>query len=109
MKQFYSFHFGNDMRPSAENLKARERFLTPRYYSMLTESPAPELDPFTMTQEYPRTFKIGACHAASPTDIDFQVQLYWRDDEKTQQQEVQANLVKHENAWLLDGVVSKGR
>jgi predicted DNA-binding transcriptional regulator AlpA len=97
------------MRPSAENLKVRERFLTPRYYSMLTGSSASELDPFTMTQEYPRTFKIGACHAASPTDLHFQVQLYWRDDEKTQQQEVQANLVKQDNAWLLDGVGSKSR
>ena len=30
VKRFYSLHFGNDMRPSAENLKASEPYLTRR-------------------------------------------------------------------------------
>lgn len=106
-KRFYSFHFANEMRLTDEGLKARQRFLTPRYFEMLSAGEAGDLDPFTMTSEYPRTFKIGECREASATDVDLQVQLYWRDDEKTVQQEVVANLVKQGDAWLLDGVGSK--
>ena len=31
VKQFYSFHFGNDMKPNFENLKQRDKFLSPDY------------------------------------------------------------------------------
>lgn len=108
-RQFYSFHFGNEMRPSAENFKARERYLTPRYFASLATYPENGADPFTLTTEYPRTFKLAECKASSPTDIDLKIQIYWRDDTKTEQQAVQANFVKQDGKWLLDGVGSKGR
>mgnify|MGYP003382221551 CR=1 FL=1 len=108
-RQFYSFHFGNEMRPTAENFKARERYLTPRYFAALANYPDNEHDPFTLTKDYPRTFKLAECKAASPDSIDLKIQLYWRDDLKTVQQEVQANFVKQDGKWLLDGVGSKGR
>ncbi len=108
-RQFYSFHFGNEMRPSADNFKARERYLTPRYFASLASYPENGADPFTLTTDYPRTFKLAECKAASPTDIDLKIQIYWRDDLKTEQQEVQANFVKQDGKWLLDGVGSKGR
>ncbi|MBK8302031.1 MAG: hypothetical protein IPK98_00925 [Chloracidobacterium sp.] len=97
------------MRPSADNFKARERYLTPRYFAALATYPEKERDPFTLTTEYPRTFKLAECKAASPDSIDLKIQLYWRDDTKTVQQEVQANFVKQDGKWLLDGVGSKGR
>jgi len=108
-KQFYSFHFGNDMRASGENYKLRERFLTPRYYTALTSAEAGSLDQFTLTEEYPRTFKIGECKADSPMNVSLQIQLYWRDDYSTVQQEVVANMVNEGGKWLLDGVGSKKR
>jgi len=109
-KQFYSFHFANDMSPSTENLEARQRFLTPRYFAALPSAMVGDHDPFTMsTAKYPRTFKIGECREVSPTDVDLQVQLYWKDDQETVQQEVVANVVKHGDSWLIDGVGSKGR
>ena len=108
-KRFYSFHFANDMRPSADNFKARERYLTPRYFASLTAYPENESDPFTLTTEHPRTFKIAECKAVSSDDIDLKIQLYWRDDAKTVQQEVQANFINQDGKWLLDGVGSKDR
>ncbi|MFN0140242.1 MAG: hypothetical protein ACKVQW_09170 [Pyrinomonadaceae bacterium] len=107
VKQFYSFHFGNDMRPSTENLKLRERFLTKRLYSMLAAAPESDVDPFSMTREFPRTFKIGECNVDSATSVDFRVQLYWRDDERTVQQEIVANAVMENSTWLIDSVGSK--
>ena len=38
VKRFYSFHFGNDMRPSPENLKVREQFLTSELIKTLAGS-----------------------------------------------------------------------
>ena len=108
-KQFYSFHFGNEMRPSAENLRSRERFLTPRYFEALTASGEASLDQFTLTENYPKSFKIGECKADTATNVDLQIQLYWKDDYKTVQQEVVANMVKENGKWLLDGVGSKKR
>ena len=108
-KQFYSFHFGNDMRATAENYKLRERFLTPRYYTALAAAAEGSLDQFTLTQDHPKTFKIGECKADSATNVDLQIQLYWRDDYNTVQQEVVANMVNESGKWLLDGVGSKKR
>lgn len=108
-KQFYSFHFGNEMRPSPENLRSRERFLTPRYFSALTASEESSLDQFTLTENYPKSFKIGECRADTPTNVDLQIQLYWKDDYNTVQEEVIANMLKENGKWLLDGVGSKKR
>lgn len=108
-KQFYSFHFGNEMRPSPDNLKSRERFLTPRYFTALTASGEGSLDQFTLTENYPKSFKIGECRDDTATKVDLQIQLYWKDDYKTVQQEVVANMVKESGKWLLDGVGSKKR
>ncbi len=107
VKQFYSFHFGNDMRPAAENLKLREKFLTARYYSIVSSLVESDTDPFTMTREFPRTFKIGECKEMSPASVDFQIQLYWRDDEQTVQQEVMAKVIRENGSWLVDDVGSK--
>lgn len=108
-KQFYSFHFGNEMRPSPEALKSREQFLTPRYYTALSAAEGGPWDQFTLTEKYPKTFKIGECMADTATNIDLQIQLYWRDDYNTVQQEVVANMVKESGKWQLDGVGSKKR
>ena len=97
------------MGPTNEGFRARQRYLTPRYFEMLSAGEASDLDPFTMTREYPRTFKIGECREVSPTDVDLQIQLYWKDDEKTVQQETIANMVRQGDEWLLDGVGSKTR
>jgi hypothetical protein len=104
VKQFYSFHFGNDMHPSAENLKARERFLTKDLYAQLSQDTSGATDYFTASTEPPKTFKIAKCVEKGPGDVDMQVQVYWRDDAKTQQKEVHVETVKTGDAWLINKV-----
>lgn len=103
-RRFYSFHFGNDMIPLAENLKQRRRFLTPEYFDRLTAANAGDIDPFTMSAEPPRTFKIGVCRQTDPAAIDMQIQLYWRDDKATVQREVTATLARSNGEWLISKV-----
>lgn len=103
VKQFYSFHFGNDMHPTAENLKARERFLTNDLFQTLSKS-AGSTDYFTASDEPPKTFKIGKCEAPQPDKANVQVQVYWRDDAKTVQKEVNVEAVKTGDTWLINKV-----
>lgn len=106
VKHFYSFHFGNDMRPTAENLKMRERFLTPELARQLENAPQTSKDYFTASDQAPKTFKIGKCDEKDPTHTEFQVQLYWRDDIETVQKEVHAQAVKTVDGWLINKVTN---
>ena len=73
VKRFYSFHFGNDMRPSAENLKRRQAYLTPELFKELSAKPETKQDYFTATEDYPRAFRVGACKDASADRVTMQV------------------------------------
>src|ERR1043166_1296736 len=112
VKRFYSFHFGNDMSPSPENLKARQRFLTDDLYHALRESTFGKTDYFTKSDDYPRTFKIGKCtHTPDASNLTMQVQLYWRDDQSTVQKEVEVDVLNRGNVvsddmWLINKVTN---
>jgi hypothetical protein len=107
VRQFYSFHFGNDMKPSAENLKLREKFLTPDLVKTLSASTETSVDYFTVTADYPKSFRIGECKTVSPAETEFQVVLLWRDDTRSEQKEVAVKAVKKDDKWLIDKVLSK--
>jgi len=108
-KRFYSFHFGNDMQYSRENLDLRKSYLTPAFYESLKSWRSGIRDPFTRaTDDFPRTFKIGRCSELSDSQVDMQIQIYWKDDHATVQQELAAFLDKSGDTWLLSGVEPPG-
>ena len=104
VKQFYSFHFGNDMNPSPANLKARERFLTPELYRQLSAQSDSGVDYFTASDTPPKTFKIAQCTAEGDDKADIHVQIYWREDPKVTQKEVHVEAVKSGESWLVNKV-----
>jgi len=55
----------------------------------------------------PTTFKIGKCEAVTETKAEMQVQLYWREDGKTDQKEVFAELTRTNDRWLIEKVESR--
>ena len=102
VREFYSFHFGNDMKFSPGNLKLRERFLTPE----LSERIAAEqegVDPFTTgTTDFPKAFRVGECKQISTERNEFQVLLFWRDDTRSEQREINVEAVKQSEKWLVN-------
>lgn len=104
VKQFYSFHFGNDMHPSKENLKARQKYLTPELFRSLDAATETPTDYFTESDVPPKTFKIAKCTLNGSDNANVEVQLYWRDDTHTEQKEVQVKAVKNGDTWLVDNV-----
>lgn len=107
VKQFYSFHLANDMRPSLENFRARERFLTKQLAVSLQTSHLTEFDPFTATGDYPKAFRVGECRVLAPGKIQLQVILFWRDDNRSEQKEVTVETIKQGDKWLIDSVLPK--
>lgn len=104
VKQFYSFHFGGDMRPTADNLKMRERFLTPELFATLNASGETANDYFTASTDYPKAFRLGTCTVGSTDNVSIQVLLFWRDDTQSVQKEVRAEVVRTGDKWLINKV-----
>jgi hypothetical protein len=104
VKRFYSFHFGNDMHPSPENLKPREQFLTSELIQTLLTSSETTRDYFTATDNYPKAFRVGACTTDADNNATLQVLLLWRDDTKSEQKEVHVEAVKAGDTWLINKV-----
>lgn len=107
VKQFYSFHLANDMKPSLENFRARERFLTKNLALSLETSNLTEVDPFTVTNDYPKAFRVGECKVSAPGKTQLQVILFWRNDNRSEQKEVTVETIKQGDKWLVDSVLRK--
>ena len=108
VKEFYSFHFGNDMAPTAENLNARHRFLTDQLFSTVSAASDGKTDYFTKSAEYPKTFKIGKCEAPDAEHTNVQVQEYWLQEhgstKDTIQRSLEVSTVKTGGNWLIGSV-----
>ena len=104
VKRFYSLHFGNDMHPSPENLKASKQFLTSDLIKALSTSSETTKDYFTATDNYPKAFRVGSCTSDSEDKATLQIVLLWRDDTKSEQKEVYVETVLVGDKWLINKV-----
>lgn len=107
VKKFYSYHFGNDMKFTKENLSKRGEYLTEELKRKLENLPDGERDYFTQTDDYPKAFRIGECRVVSPKKTVFQIVLFWRNEERSEQREVYAETVNPNNEWLINSVSDK--
>jgi hypothetical protein len=106
VKEFYSLHFGGEMRFSPENLRTREKFLTPEFVASLPDSPI-EADVFTVNStDYPKAFRIGNCRAESTNKTIFEVLLFWKTDERNEQQKIEIETVKRDEKWLINKIAN---
>ena len=105
VKEFYSFHFGDQMKPSKENLRKREKFLSDELNRALaTPETETATDYFTQADDYPKAFRIGECAAANENRTVFQVVLFWKDDARSEQREVKVEAIKQNGKWLINSV-----
>ena len=102
VREFYSFHFGNDMTNSAENLEKRRQFLTPGFYEQLKGAEKPG-DPFTLTDDPPKAFRVGECEV-SETGVRFDVLLFWKTDTRSEQRSIKVLAENVSDKWLIGSV-----
>jgi hypothetical protein len=79
------------------------RFIAPTFQS----ASGRDIDPFFLSETTPTTLKIGKCEMKDDFHVEMQVQLYWRQENKTDQKEVYADVVKTGDKWLIDNVESR--
>jgi hypothetical protein len=105
VKEFYSFHFGNEMKFTADNLSKREKFLTADFFKSLQQA-AVEDDVFTTNSlDFPKAFRLGACNVVEPIKTDFEIILFWKDEIRTEQKIIHVEALKQKDKWLLNKIL----
>jgi Protein of unknown function (DUF3828) len=105
VKELYSYHFGNDMKFTRENLRQRGKFLSPNLLENLSKKDESAVDYFTATDDYPKAFRVGECTIAEPDKrVNVQVLLFWKTDTRSEQKEIQVETVNENNKWLVNKV-----
>ena len=104
VKEFYSYHFGNDMKFLPENLQKREKFLTPEYFKSL-QNLQTDGDVFTTgSADFPKAFRVGKCEVVEPGKTSIEVLLFWRDNQRSEQKAIRAEVVKQNDRWLINKI-----
>ena len=110
VREFYSFHFGNDMRPTVDNIKLRERFITESLASKLAldlQSGSKTMDYFTQSENFPKAFRAGECSVIqNGTSVRFRVLTFWKDDVRSEQRPIFVTAKKEKDGWRIDDVSS---
>lgn len=104
VREFYSFHIGNDMALTNETLKRRERFLSKSLFSSLVDQ-SEGTDPFTTgTSDVPRAFRVGECKEIGQKRVNFQILLFWRDETTAAQKLINVEMAAENGRWLVDKI-----
>ncbi|HEY0462334.1 MAG TPA: hypothetical protein VGC97_24590 [Pyrinomonadaceae bacterium] len=106
VKEFYSYHFGNDMKFSEENLKRREKYLTPEYFKSL-QGLQTESDVFTTgNSDFAKAFRVGGCKVVEPSKTNVEVLLFWKTDTRSEQKAINVEVVKQGDKWLINKILN---
>ena len=104
VKEFYSYHFGNEMRFSQDNLRQREKFLTPEYIKSL-QNVQTENDVFTTNNtDFPKAFRVGKCEVVGPAKTNIEILLFWKTDTRTEQKAINVEVVREGDKWLINRI-----
>lgn len=107
VRKFYSFHYSNDIAPTAENLETRKKYLTPDLFRSLSEKP-PQKDYFTDSDTAPKAFRVAGCKEIDANTTNLGVHLFWKPNDSTNiQKEVEVETVKQGDDWLINRVTAK--
>jgi hypothetical protein len=110
VSQFFKIHFSHDMGFTEASLKAKQSWLTKDLYKKLLaelrkpvpkdEVPDVDGDPFTNSQEYPKSFKVTHSSVKGDTAL-VTVEFLWPDDKTS----VQVALLRTADGWLIDDII----
>ena len=105
VRELYSYHFGNDMKFTRENLTAREKFLSRELSAHLSAKDETAIDYFTATDDYPKAFRVGGCIVDAPDKrAKLGVLLFWKTDTRSEQREIHVEAVNENGKWLVNKV-----
>jgi hypothetical protein len=113
VRTFYRYHFAHDKAFSKPNVERRRRWLAPELYRLLLnefaryethrktnpdDAPYMEGDPFTDTQEYPDSYRVGASVAGSDDSASVPVTFLSHGRESGK---IEVEVMRRGGAWLI--------
>jgi hypothetical protein len=116
VKAFYTFHFAHKFDYTLRGLPQRRKWLDAGLSNLLVaelkkpvkKDEVPELDgdPFTNSQEYPTTFRIGNTKE-SGANASVEIIFIWKEKDKViDEKGVEVVLVKAKNVWKIANIIS---
>jgi hypothetical protein len=64
-----------------------------------------EADPFVLTNEFPKAFRVGECTVLEENKrTSFQVLLFWKDDVRSEQRAINVETENEGDRWLIRSV-----
>lgn len=116
VKAFYTYHFAHKFDYTLRGLPQRRKWLDATLYKLLVaelkkptkKDEAPDLngDPFTNSQEYPTTFRIGNTKE-SGTTASVEIIFIWKEKGKViDESGVEVILAKAQNLWKISNIIS---
>lgn len=102
VKQFYSWYFGTEAHEREQHPEILKGYVSPEF--PFDRGSNWESDPFVLSVNFPKTFRVGSCDLQANDKAIFKVLLLWKDDAKSEQKEVKVEVVKTGDKWLINKV-----
>lgn len=117
VRAFYTHHFSHDMGLTERTLRAKRAWLVPELYDLLVyerrrplppdEVPYLNGDPFTDSQEYPTSFRVGRATAAARS-AEVEVTFDWKSEGRVvAQRQYTLILLRLSNGWKIADIISR--
>lgn len=121
VRSFLTFHLANDKGFTERNVRRRRRWLTPELYRLLLselrreslrsrlsdEAPCVNGDPFTNSQEYPSSFRVGPARPLGGK-VRVDVVLVWKlGTGALDEKQIGMELSRRAGTWRIDNVLGR--
>ncbi|HXQ23096.1 MAG TPA: DUF3828 domain-containing protein [Candidatus Acidoferrales bacterium] len=113
VRAFYTFHFAHDMAFTEASVRAKAAWLAPELFELCVayfKKPVPagqvpdiDGDPFTDSQEYPKSFRVGQPRV-SATTVRVPVVLSWPGQQRT----IRVQLQAVDGSWRITNITYGG-
>ena len=107
VRDFYSYHFGGEMKNTPDSLKRLDRFLSADLKKRLQKQQETAIDYFTQTDDYPKAFRVGTCEVVEPNKTAFDILIFWKTETRSEQRDIQVEAVKENDKWVVNKVETK--
>jgi uncharacterized protein DUF3828 len=110
VRAFYAYHFAHDMGFTEASVRAKAAWLAPALVDLCRayfrkpvsagEVPDIDGDPFTDSQEYPTSFRVGPSRS-SKTTTQVAVMLAWPHRQRT----ISVQMMQRHGSWRITNIV----
>ena len=99
VKQFYSWYIGTGPDAASKAPELFDPYISPSF------DRSAGTDPFVLTNDFPKAFRVGECKTLEPDKrTQFEVLLFWKDDVRSEQQPIRVVTEKTNGRWLIRSI-----